>query len=230
MDFVKTRLGNIPINDIPIVRSESFGNKFTKSMMFFSIIILILFIFIYLIKWNKSYKRKVKINLESTFSKQADVVKMTTIDVYNFKDKIMLENIILITNDNNVINISINTNKFIKISQIDQGLMYSIDLKKEYEIKEIILISNEFNYIKNINIDMFNNLTIGTGGKVWSYSGILEQKQENSILISKLVATYSKPDPVELDEDNTNKKIIMNENNLALTLTEDSEHYHSYQV
>lgn len=224
MEYIKTKFGNIHLNNIPIVRDEPFTYKFNKAMMFYSIIILILFIIISMIVFND---KPVKMHIDPILQQQHSSIKMSVIDVYNYNEKINLENIILITTDNNLINIDIKHNAFVKHNDIQSGNIYTINLQQEYVIREIMLISDAYKYITSVNIDLYN-LT-KNNKKVWEYSGYLKDTRENSIQISKLVLNHHKIEPELLSDNATTTEVItMNEDNLMLKLSENGEEYKSY--
>jgi hypothetical protein len=220
MTYVKTQFGNIHINDIPIVVPETFGSKFKIAIIFFSIIVIIILIFMYNAEWDEPEEID-SIDIESFTNKILTNVKASSIDIYE-NDDIYLENIVIITTDNNLIDIDVLRNKYVKTMQTDTGTIYSIDFKSELDIKEIILISDENHYINHINVNLFND-----GAKVWEYSGFLPGARENSIMISKQIfkPTLWKSNAESIDvmdtTDASDKKIIMNENQLSVQLSED---------
>lgn len=233
MNYVKTQFGNIHINDLPLVVPQTTNSKFKTALLFFSIIVVILIIFLYVIRWSPDPQRKEKVVVESFTDRVASSVKASAIDVYD-DEEIHLENIVLITTDNNIIDINVFTNKYIKIVKKDAGVMYTLDFTDEIEIKEILLISDADpeNYIKHVNIDLHNYLAITdvhAGSKVWEYSGFLPNLRENSLLISKQVFKASDWHVATLsDAPNTTQKIIANERELSLILTEETETYTGY--
>lgn len=231
MNYVKTQFGNIHINDIPLVVPESTNSKFRSSFIFFSIFIIATIIFLYVIEWAPNPHKKERIVIEGFTNKILTTVKASSIDVYS--DELYLENIVLITADNNVINIDVLKDKYVTMTKNGDDTIYSLDFKAELKIKEIILISDDDpdKYIKHVNIDLHNRMQVrdDLGSKVWEYSAFLPNLRENSILISKQVfkATDWADDTLG-SADDTTKKIIMNETQLALTLTESDETYSSY--
>lgn len=233
MNYVKTQFGDIHIRDLPLVTQQTTNDKFKTAFMFFSIIVIVLIIFLYIIEWPVSAQHNTKkLNIENFTNKVTTSVVASAIDVY--ADDLQLENIILITTDNNIIDINIFTNKYIKVAKKEDSIMYSLDFTDELEIKEIILISDADpdNYIKHVNIDLHNYLAISdihAGSKVWEYNALLPNLRENSILISKQVFVVSDWHVNTLSNaPNGTQKIIANERELSLTLTENSEEYSSY--
>lgn len=137
MDYVKTQFGNIHMNNIPVVTQQTVNSKTGSAFIFFSIFIIIIIIFIYFIDFNTNVDKKEQIIVESFTNKVATVVRASSINVYD-TDEIFLENIIFVTSDDNIINIDVLTDKFVKIIKKGESIMYTLDFKDELAIKEII--------------------------------------------------------------------------------------------
>ena len=219
MTYVKTQFGNIHIDDIPIVLHETTGSKFKHALMFFSIIVIIIIIMYMNYKPCRYESKNEEIVLKKSSNNILTSVKATMIDVYDIDD-IYLENIIIVTTDDNIINIDILRNKYVKTIQNNNETIYSLDFKSELDIKEIIIISDKDHYIDHINIDLINR-----GEKVWEYSGFLQNRRENSIMISKQIFKYGqyKSDTLNNTAKTTDEKVIMNENQLSIVLSESGE-------
>lgn len=225
MEYVQTQFGNIHISDLPIVIPEPFKHKFGRSAIFFSVIIIILFSIIYLANWYVPHNKPVCIKIDALTKKIPSVVKADTVMVYNPKTKMRLENILIITADNNLINIDKTNPRFLTSQQMI-GSRFMINLGNEYDIKSITLISDiePCNYIKLVNIDLLKG-----GSKVWEYCGYLADRRENTIPILTNVFDSSDQDiqMLELDEVD-NSKLVINETELALQLNENDEKYVSH--
>lgn len=232
MNYVKTQFGNIHINDLPVVVPQTTDNKVKSSLVFFSVIILLIVIFFHVVKWALNPHKKEKIIVSGFTDKVPITIAATNICVYD-ANELFLENIVLITSDDNVLDINVLDNAYVKKIKTDCNTVYTLDFQAELNIKEIILISSDdpINYITHVNIDLYNYNTVNDmyGPKVWEYSSFLPGMRENSILISKQVYKPSGWHVQKLSDARTStEKIIMNENELALTLTETSENYTSY--
>jgi hypothetical protein len=233
MNYVKTQFGNIHINDIPVVTQQTTDSKLNSAFMFFGVIVLIIIVFLYVIKWAPNPYKKERVVVKGFTDKVATTITATNIDVYD-TDELYLENIVLVTADDNIIDINVLKNAYVQVIKKDDGILYSLDFKAELEIKEIILISSEdpAKYISHINIDLYNygnKSDINPSAKVWEYSAFLPNLRENSILISKQVFKPSDWHVQTLSTGgSTTEKNIRNERELSLTLTENSECYTSY--
>lgn len=233
MQYVKTSVGQIAINDLPVVKNESFTIKFSKSMLFFGIIILIVLIYYISVNWTCNKIDHTKVVIESMCNKIHTSVQSTSMDLYHLDQTIILENVVIITADNNMINIDTSTtdddkiNPFVKVFQKGSGALYHIDFQTTLDIKEIVLISPPDDFIPRISIDLF-----GTDStKVWTYTGNLRDRRDNTIRITKLKMDISKPVPediMELADLDPNRKIVINERELAISLRESGDEYVSH--
>lgn len=217
-EYVETANGRIHRRDIPMVIDEPLNNKINKSLIFFSIIIIIVLIFVYMANKTviKNKIKKEKIFMRS--NKETFEVLADSIEVYNENEIIDLENIVLIESSNNVINIDIRN---VSKTKKGQGVLYSFDFEQELNIKEIILISSEFKFISFVNIDLYNEDV-----RVWEFSDYLNRRKENSIYISKDIYVPDSWQPEKLTEvANPDQKIVKNENELFLKITEFDENY-----
>ena len=222
--YVQTQFGKLPIGEVPLIDKEMVCSKVGKLSFFFVVIIILLLIFIYMVEWYPHHTVKKDVYIKAPFKTIEDHVIITSLDVYNIDQEILVENIVLITTDNNVINVDTIQNNDLMVIRKQNGLLYTIDFKQELDIKEIIIISNERQFINHININLFNEKKL-----VWSYCGYLLDRRENTIPITKIF--FPEPvAPVELEEYDENKvnHLVVNEEALALRLTEDSECYVSY--
>ncbi len=236
--YIRTQSGYIHIKDIPEVRSEPLITKFEKSLVFFTAIIVIILVFIYLVHIKQlrteemiNIQKEEALNQTNRFSKTnldtyeyiPHQVNAQMINVYNQSRHLPLENIVLIDINNNIIDIDIQRNYFLKIYNIgEHGVMFSMDLGSEKTIREIILISKETEYINAVNIDLYDSNRV----KVWSFNDYLPDLRENSITIKKLICKPIKSEYEVLGGGPTDQeKIINNENHLAFRLSENNESY-----
>lgn len=232
MIHIKTQFGYIPIDELPVVGPEPLSHKFSKSMIFFGIIIIIIFIFFYSSNCKINKQERVKVITESLVDKVRTSISASSIDVYNLKQPIKLENILIITSDNNMLNIDTDLsdddsiNKFVRIIRKGNGTLYSIDFGKSLDIKEVVLITPPTQFIPHINIDLYN-LEKNNTTKVWSYSNYLQRRRDNSISITKMMPSDKTP-LIELADLDPSQKIITNENMMALAITENDEEYVSF--
>jgi hypothetical protein len=229
--YVKTRFGNIPVEDIPVVQEEDLTSKLFKSAIFFAIIVVILCTFIYLFYSSNYDKNKPKTQVTIDKSEKIyKAVKADAIKIYNYNEDISLDNFSIITTEGNIFNIN-KSNKNLKIYTKYSGIMYSMDLGSEMEIKQVVISSGDVRPNKYYNIELLNN-----DKKVWEYSGKLEIKPYTTI------ETYIESDsPVSITDIknqrlenlkklyahslNSTTRIITNESELQLLLTQDDEQY-----
>jgi hypothetical protein len=237
MKFVQTQFGNVHINDLPVVIAEPISYKFGKAVMFFIVLIIIILIFFYMTNWSMNESENIPA-VEPFTNSYLTSVKADSIRVYNDEQQIVLENIVICTSDGNLFNIGTDNsvggviNKFVKIQPRGNGIMYSIDFDKSFDIKEIILISPPAVFNSHVNIDLYCSEKYNMQ-KVWNYSGYLKDRRDNSIKIAKstFADTITLADVPMIEREDLCPKeqyIIANENILALRLTEDSEEYVSY--
>lgn len=224
MNYVRTQFGDIHMDDIPIVTQQTVDSKINTALVFFSIVIILIVLYIYFTDCKPIVHGPELIIVEGLSNKVLITQKASSISC-TIADDTPLENIVLITSDSNVIDIDILKNKFVTIVKHNDIVVYGLDFKKELDIKEIILISSDDpdQYIKHVSIDL-----VGNTGKVWEYAAFLPYLRENSISISKEVIKPVEM-PIEMlgDAYDSGKKTIMNDN-LAMTLTENDENYVSY--
>lgn len=220
MSSVRTRFGDVHIDDIPIVVPEPLTNKIKSSIVFFGILIIMICIVIFIMPRDRPYKKHV-LMLPKMLSSSKTSVVINSITVSNFNTLIDLENIVLITVNGNVINIDVKRNPYIVAKAHGQGIAFSLNLQSEYEVKEIVLISSETNYIHNVNVDMYLH-----GPKVWEYSGSLEDRRENVIHINELLVKPNKTQKTFRCK--KNDKLITNEHEMALVLSADGDSYSTY--
>lgn len=190
MDYVELANGRVPILGLPLVRNEDISSKFYKSVLFFMIVIMIFLLFIALMPVNKS--DSIPSNGElAQYAKYQTTVNASAVDVYCARDRIFVENIILVTDyqgKENMINIDTLENEFVEIAPRYDGLSYYINLGREYKIKSIIIISDRYKHIDHINIDLYcgTDNVVGAQKKVWEFSGPLYNRRDNIIPITKL--------------------------------------------
>ena len=229
MKYVKTGYGVLPIADIPIVTDEQDVSKLAKAAIFYGIIIIVLIFFIYLSFYADQQNNKGTVtdmlntsNLRKVFNTE----KIDAIDVYCPFEHIFVENIVLQTADDNIINIDTANNSYVDIYEKKNGLMYSIQFNYEIEIKSITIISDEQRFINHISIDLFNR-----GKKVWEFNGKLADRRENVVYITQAAVPIRAKEPLEeynIELMSEKAKTVINEDALMVQLTEDDEKYMSH--
>lgn len=238
MQFIDTINGRLAINELPLVRDETLFSKFTKSGFFFIIIFLMCLIFF---AFTPSYKNdKIPLSYPNPeVEKVQSNVKVSAVYVYCKRTPIFIENIILNTVDDNLINIDCIDNEFVIVDKKNKGISYFINLGKEYDVKSIVLISDMYNHVEHINIELFSgtNNSVSTVDKTWEFSGQLFNRRENIIPITKVresvTTEWNEPYNTGINENDEydtsamykKAKTIVNENSLQLQITEDSEEY-----
>jgi hypothetical protein len=221
MEFIETRFGKLNLNQLPIVAAEPLDRKFIKSMAFFSVIILILLTILYY-RWEPQHNVKVSIKKDMSLKTVKTHVKATSIYIQNVvSKKPLLENIVIIATSGNMMN-------FRPTALPNRS--FKVDFGETLDITDIVLITGKApeNYITNLDITLYDIMQ-----KTWEYSGPLLNKSENVIHISKMY--YNPPAEEEIIEKydtsnklNSDKKLIINENELAVSLGENEEKYVSY--
>jgi len=237
-EYIKIGSETLPINELPLVIDEPIEHKLGKAVIFYSVVIVILCLLIWISWISRPVEKKCKI--KKLLGTTSDKIKMTSFDIYCQYEPIKIDNIILNTTDQNIIDIDIITNEHVEIIKFKNGLLYSFDFGFELEVENITIISDEYKYIKHINIDLFND-----GKKVWEYKDILPYQRENTILISTPnimpLLPYS-VDTINLNngmpshnlEEYDDKKMadkgkyIINDKYLQIQLSEDSEKYTNF--
>jgi hypothetical protein len=222
--YIETEKGYIHKNDIPVVQDETLFLKFNKSLIIFVNVVFILLL-IYFISCKSQVNKLKKENFIS--SKVNSSVKANSIDIYS-KDIFDLKSIMLLDNSSpkNIIDINkniVNINKNVK--KYRSGTHYMINFD-EMDISEILIETDLLLYpLKDlyVNIDLYND-----GKKVWQYNDFLQNTQQNSILISKVFMAQNKN--YKNHENYNLKKIIFNENEFALKLSENDEDYINYKL
>ena len=202
MTHVETQFGKIDLKDLPILDAEPLTSKFSKSMIFFSFIIVILFIVIFIIPWKKNIKTKVNLGSERKIGNGMNANTLTV------EDNSQIENVILITSDKNMI--SIGNNKL-------------NNFKNSLNISQIIIVKNpEKPCNKFINVTLYDGKE-----RIWNYSGPLVQDRiETTLYVTK--TEWMSPE-IEIEEYvNPDTRTIMNENAFAIQLSETGDDYKSY--
>jgi len=149
-------------------------------------------------------------------------VNATSIYIQNVvSKKPILENIIVISSNNNMLNF--------RPTALSNG-SFKVDFGEKIDISDIVLVTGKSpcNYITNLDINLYETTCNGEM-KVWEYSGPLLDQSENTIHISKMYYVPPKSD-VEIVEksDSCDKKLIINENEFAVSLMENEEKYISH--
>jgi hypothetical protein len=225
MEFIDTKFGKLRLDQLPVVKPEAVEQTFLKSMLFFSIIIIILLI-IFSIQWNTPHNVKVTVKDRMNLKTVKTNVKATSIYLQNIVSKNpTLENIVVITTSGNMMNF--------RPTALPGA--FRVNFGETLDIKDIVLITGklEENFITNLDITLYN-VTSNGEETVFEYSGPLLDKSENTIHISKVY--YSPLENEILDESpdltsvkhKFDEKIIANENELAIQLSETDEKYVSF--
>jgi hypothetical protein len=238
MQFIDTINGRLNINELPLVREETDFSKITKTWFFFFVIFLICLIFF---SFAPSYKNdKIPVSYQKPNpTKVETVVPASAVYVYCPHKPIFLENIILNTDDDNLINIDTIDNEFVVVDKKGNGISYFINLGKEYTVKSIILISDMYKHAEHVTVELYSgtNNSVSTVEKTWEFSGMLFNRRDNIIPITKIresvTTDWNEPYNTGINrnaEYNTTEmykkaKNIVNENSLQLQITEDSEEY-----
>lgn len=226
MEKIDTIYGKLNLSELPLVSPEPMGRKFFKSMLFFSVIVLILLTILYY-RWEPQHNVKVSIKKDMSLKTVKTNVKATSIYLQNVvSKKPILENIVIVATSGNMMNF--------RPTALSGGA-FKVDFGETLDISDIVLITGKSpcNYITYLDITLYNTTSNGEE-RAWEYSGPLLNKSENVIHISKMY--YSPPAKEEILDDSdpsniigkTDKKLIINENALMLSLTEDDEDYVSY--
>jgi hypothetical protein len=224
MEYVQTNLGRINLNDIPIVKNEPLNQKFYKAFYFFIILILILML-VYLCDWHEPHTYKKKVKMPIFAENVARSVKASALQIYDDKVKILVDNIIIRTSDNNIVNIDVLHNHFVQITKYGNGLSYYIDFGYDIDIDSITIVSDEIQFIKHVNLDLLKNNEVA-----YSFSDNLQNRRDNTIFPSTDAFDSSLDQQEQLLElaDVGQKKIIINEKSLYLELNENDEQYGLY--
>ena len=226
MEFIETRFGKLNLNQLPIVAAEPLDRKFLKSMAFFSVIIIILLTILYF-RWEPQHNVKVSIKKDMSLKTVKTNVKATSIYLQNVvSKKPLLENIVIIATSGNMMNF--------RPTALPDG-SFKVDFGETLDISDIVLITGKksCNFITNLDINLYETTCNGEV-KTWEYSGPLLDSHENVIHISKMYYNPPAEEEILYDSDpsnilgNSNKKLIINENELAISLGETDEEYVSY--
>jgi hypothetical protein len=248
--FIQLDLGKIDINSVPILETESEGEKLVKVFILFAFIITVILIILYLTDCNKPYeKHNSRQNLNEYLQPQMESmdgsIKATSIKLFANTNKLLLNNVIVTTTDGAVINYNTQNPNDIK-SQIsvkkysyNNKDVYLINLQAENEIKHMYIISdsNPHNYIDHLYIDlMFNEVPVWHSTNSFGKNQQVNEVRVKTDYINPMSnAAYSvraMPETPLLERaDIPGEKIIINENGLAVQLSPDNDGYvsHSYK-
>lgn len=230
-EYILTQFGKVRINELPLIKDETAYGKYGKFMGFFVLVIIIL-LFVFLFSSNK--KPKFESFAEPVVTK--DVVCSVSAQIINISvdNANLLENIIIVEKNKNVIDIPIEN--FAK-SVVGTKTMYKLDMGNKLDIGELIVVSSPLMISgndKSVDIE----LVADEGLKVWEFSGELSDSLETKIAISECIVDSivqsnihdefaSTAELIRRKKDNT-PRIIANENNFAIALTQEDEKYVSY--
>ncbi len=238
-EFIQTSTGIIPLDALPIVKDENAISILLKCIVFYATIIILIFIIIYYISENNGvnksgfYAAKLHDGISSHMVNKTPIsVSADSISVFNPNNDSRLENILLIDANDNLIDIDIMYNPNVKIIQKNNGIVYSVDFKKEMQLKELGFISEFDRFIKYVDIKLYLH-----NDPVWSLGTDLKASRENFIKITEY--TYDPEKYNELLEspvsytikpskEEEESIIITNDKILGIKLMEDSEEYINY--
>lgn len=181
-DYIDTQNGIIHFSDIPIVKKEKMINQ--RFLLFLVVIVIFVIVLIYNVNYYAD-KRDAAEHIKKDFifikNKPPADVKIRKLNIYNPDLIINISNVILLDNMGNIIDIDIKRNYFVKKYYNKTGFLYSIDLGKELNIKELIIVQEMTGYIYPSNIiylDAYDNdETI-----IWRHYGVLQDKKYNKII------------------------------------------------
>lgn len=230
--FIETKYGKIHKYDIPYVQSEPFYDQALKVLIFYSIFIVVFIIIICVLYMNGNATQHPNQILRQSYQphKINTIAKARVIKISNYRHPIPIEHIILIDVYDNVIDVDVMHNYFIKKHKVGQnGEMYEIDFGSEQTIKEIIVqlnpdkawLSSERGLGVNVRIDLFDM----DMNKSWNYNGFLTRKHNAIPIHQEVFVDAANRRPMQK---NDNELLIINENDLAIKLTEFDETYDGY--
>lgn len=249
-NYIEIDKGSIHKDYIPYVIDEPVKYKLSKAVVFYSIFIVLFILVIYITYTYEHHKKLIKDIKKShldalsiTPQKIPAIAEVSKVRVFNFTQPIPIEHIVLVDINNNIIDVDIKYNYFVKSYNVgpdNQGKLFDIDFGSPQTIKEIMINIDPDKVQLNssegkgvyITLELYNG-----DKKTWQYSGVLSKK-ENSVRIYKEVYKPINQYERKLDMINqmellsnsgTNREItIFNENALAIKLRELDEDYDSY--
>ncbi len=244
-DYVETKFGKIHRSDIPYVTMEPSSFKIIKACLFYSIFVIVFAVIIYTIYLHHNAKIN-ECSAKETYLRTASIgvkkisspVEMSQIKIFNFSESLPIEHIILIDMNNNVIDIDVKRNYFIKRSRIgleNRGELLDVDLGSAILVKEIVVL---------VDPDILFSSGTGTGlsimlelynfeNKVWTHFDVL-RKKETTIktyyeVLNVPTEPYNSNESYEIIKNGRNREILIsNENTLAIKLREFDETYGGY--
>jgi len=173
-------------------------------------------------QWTPPHNAKITIKKSMNLKVVKTNVTATSIYIQNVvSKKPILENIIVISSNNNMLNF--------RPTALSNG-SFKVDFGEKIDISDIVLVTGKSpcNYITNLDINLYETTCNGEM-KVWEYSGPLLDQSENTIHISKMYYNPSKSDVEFIEKSDTcDKKLIINENEFAVSLMENDEKYVSH--
>jgi len=173
-------------------------------------------------QWTPPHNAKITIKKSMNLKVVKTNVTATSIYIQNVvSKKPILENIIVISSNNNMLNF--------RPTALSNG-SFKVDFGEKLDIRDIVLVTGKSpcNYITNLDINLYETTCNGEM-KVWEYSGPLLDQSENTIHISKMYYNPSKSDVEFIEKSDTcDKKLIINENEFAVSLMENDEKYVSH--
>ncbi len=227
-NYIETTNGPIHIHDIPYVTTEPIKYKFIKVCLFYGLFIVVFFMIIYTVFLNERKNKNMDClhlnNIHApSFKKIPASINMSKIRIFNFTESLPIEHIILIDINNDIIDIDVKYNYFIKTYKIGSdslGELIEMDLSFSKSIKEIVLLVNPeklfaSNTKKLVTIELYN-----FDDKVWEFSSMIDQK-ENSFKIYK-EAPITNVTKMDIHD---GKNILISNDLLPIKLEEFTENY-----
>ncbi len=241
-DVIQTKYGKIHISDVPFVTMEPNNRKLIKVCLFYSVFVIIFTIIIYTIYLYQNNEKNTNIlrefHLRRTsigVKKIPSSVKMSRIKIFNFRESLPIEHIVLVDIYNNIVDVDVYRNYFIEKYNIgleNKGEVFDVNFGSTMILKEIILLVNPEKLFSkkvarlSIMIELYN-----FENKTWTHFDTLREKENSIKIFYEVPDTNSNDifDEYEKIKDGNNKEInIFNENNLAIKLREFDETYDGY--
>jgi len=219
MKYVKTRFGKIPINELPYLETEHVYSKLYKLILFSVVIVVVITLFIIM------YPRSKQCNaVEKSSPKFQAAIWIARADIC-VPVASPLNKVIFVVRGVDGVGLAEFNNDKMRISNTinSQFLKYSIDFMAE--IMEIVLISDA-PYITYADVTLYNH----RGAKIWTFSNNVDPSEEISIPITQLAFLQdgfsSNAAATKIVSSDT--KIIANDEEAVIHLTEDNEEYNTY--
>lgn len=247
-EYVNTVHGYVHKNDIPSVQHEPIFSKFSRMIMFYTIVITMLIIVFHISSTYDEHRIDHQyIDKSDIFSNKLTERHMPRFDIKNVVyigfatqfiqlsnnfNKMGIHSIVVVDIYNNAIDIDLTHTKFIKKYSTglnNVGELITINLGHELSIREIILLSKLGNAGCSALVALYNS----DNDVIWKDYAFINSSGETTIDLGyrsysrKSDISYSEP---RLCHKGSNDEIILcNENILATKLKEDSEEYIGYE-